>query len=164
MSDDDCFTYLCTAVVVLFILALFWQLIVIFFVIVFVVIFAFWIYGLISDRSTKTRSYKDSAQRDWTSYDHEIYGKQHLEDELYEEDEYEEAPKRGSRTYIDPNGYERYSDSRRLKHIHIAEVYVVRRKLRDDEVVHHKNWNKLDNRASNLRVMTWWEHRDLHDR
>jgi hypothetical protein len=78
------------------------------------------------------------------------------------EKSYTEIPKRDSRTYIDPNGYRRYSDSDRLVHRHIAEIYVVRRKLKDDEVVHHVNGNKLDNRAKNLRVMTWKEHRDLH--
>jgi hypothetical protein len=30
-----------------------------------------------------------------------------------------------SRMYIDPNGYRRYSDSHRLVHIHVAEVFVV---------------------------------------
>jgi hypothetical protein len=74
------------------------------------------------------------------------------------------TPRRESKTYIDPNGYKRYSNSDRLVHRHIAEIYVVRRKLREDEDVHHINGNKLDNRAVNLRVMTWREHKDLHER
>ena len=68
------------------------------------------------------------------------------------------------RIYIDPNGYERYSDSDRLVHVHIAEVYIIRSKLREDEVVHHINTDKLDNRANNLEVMTWREHKKLHKR
>ena len=35
------------------------------------------------------------------------------------------------------------------------------RKLKDDEVVHHKNCNRSDNRISNLQVMTYAEH-SLH--
>lgn len=38
------------------------------------------------------------------------------------------------------------------------------RKLKDDEVVHHKNHNRSDNRISNLQVMTHSEHSYHHIR
>ena len=66
--------------------------------------------------------------------------------------------------YVDENGYFRYKNSKRLVHRHIAAKYVVRRKLRRDEIVHHKNGNKLDNRPVNLQVMTWDQHSKLHER
>lgn len=54
-------------------------------------------------------------------------------------------------TYRDANGYKRYRDSNKLVHRYVAERKL-RRKLRPEEVVHHKNRNKLDNRMSNLWV------------
>ena len=36
------------------------------------------------------------------------------------------------------------------------------RKLREDEVVHHKNHNRSDNRISNLQVMTYSQHSSHH--
>ena len=66
--------------------------------------------------------------------------------------------------YIDHRGYYRYSNSDRLVHRHIAAKYVVKRKLRFNEVVHHKNGNKLDNRPSNLQVMTQGAHHRLHQK
>lgn len=73
-------------------------------------------------------------------------------------------PKKKKGYYIDPRGYYRYSNSNRLVHRHIAAKHVVKRRLKFGEVVHHKNGNKLDNRISNLQVMTWDAHNKLHQK
>lgn len=68
-----------------------------------------------------------------------------------------------SNYYIDEDGYYRFRSSSRLVHRWIAEKYVVGRKLRPEEVVHHINGNKLDNRSENLRVFSsQYEHHLLH--
>lgn len=36
------------------------------------------------------------------------------------------------------------------------------RELTEDEVIHHKNGNKTDNRIENLEIMTLSEHSKLH--
>ena len=64
--------------------------------------------------------------------------------------------------YIDENGYYRYKDSGELVHRYIASQFVEHRSFRSDEVVHHINGNKLDNRPENLRVMKWDEHDVFH--
>ncbi len=53
-------------------------------------------------------------------------------------------------------------DRGRVKeHILIMEDLIGRR-LEDGEVVHHIDWNKLNNLPSNLRLMTKEEHHKLH--
>jgi hypothetical protein len=64
--------------------------------------------------------------------------------------------------HIDENGYYRHNDSGELVHRYIASRFVVHRRLRSNEVVHHINGNKLDNRPENLRVMTSDEHDVQH--
>lgn len=54
-------------------------------------------------------------------------------------------------TYIDKNGYKRYRDSNILVHRYVAERKL-KRKLRQGEVVHHKNRIKQDNRRANLWI------------
>ena len=48
-----------------------------------------------------------------------------------------------------------------MKHRLVMERHLGR-KLRDDEIVHHKNHNRSDNRISNLQVMTYSEHTSHH--
>ena len=58
---------------------------------------------------------------------------------------------RTSKTYINAKGYRVYKNSRKLVHRHMAEIKLGR-PLRPNEVVHHINRNKQDNRLSNLYV------------
>lgn len=48
-----------------------------------------------------------------------------------------------AKTYIDENGYRRFSDSGKLVSRWVAEKKLGR-ELDDEEVVHHKNRDKLD--------------------
>lgn len=56
-----------------------------------------------------------------------------------------------AKTYIDENGYRRFSDSNRLVHRWVAEKKLGR-KLSQGEEVHHKNRDRSDNRSENLKV------------
>ncbi len=67
-----------------------------------------------------------------------------------------------SETYEDSRGYMRFSDSGEYVHRWVAENYVVGRKLRRGEVVHHIDGDKLNNEPDNLEVMSKKEHDDLH--
>lgn len=63
-------------------------------------------------------------------------------------------------------GYRYVTNDKGVKvqeHRLVMEAYLGR-KLRNDEVVHHINHNKLDNRVENLRVMSNEEHMALHQR
>lgn len=50
-----------------------------------------------------------------------------------------------------------------MEHILVAEAQLGR-ELTDDEIVHHKNKNRADNRVENLEVMTFHEHASMHMR
>lgn len=56
-----------------------------------------------------------------------------------------------ARWFVDKKGYRRFSDSGELVHRWVAEDKLGR-PLRDNEVVHHKNRNKLDNDLDNIWV------------
>jgi hypothetical protein len=56
-------------------------------------------------------------------------------------------------TYIDKKGYKRFIGSKIPIHRWVAQKKLGR-KLKKGEVVHHKNRNKSDNRASNLHVFS----------
>ena len=64
--------------------------------------------------------------------------------------------------YIDERGYARFKDTNKLVHRHVAEKYIVHRKLLTTEDVHHKNRNKLDNRIQNLEVVNHEDHMFNH--
>lgn len=55
------------------------------------------------------------------------------------------------------------SDGYIMEHILVMEC-ILGRHLRKDEVVHHKNHKKDDNRKDNLELMTFKEHAGLHMR
>ena len=65
-----------------------------------------------------------------------------------------------SETYIDNKGYKRFKDSGRLVHRWAAEKKLGR-KLKDGEVVHHKDRVKANNAPRNLWV---FKNQDEHDR
>ncbi len=65
-----------------------------------------------------------------------------------------------AKTYIDQNGYRRYVDSNKLVSRHIAEKKLGR-KLKSEEVVHHKDRNKQNNSPNNLWV---FPNQKAHDR
>ena len=60
--------------------------------------------------------------------------------------------------YIDENGYFRFKETHILVHRWAAEQKLGR-KLKDGEVVHHRDGNKLNNLPNNLYVMN--EHHQL---
>lgn len=63
-------------------------------------------------------------------------------------------------TYIDDNGYERFSDSDYPVHRWVAEKKIGR-KLKKGEVIHHKDRDKKNNHPSNLHV---FPNQSAHDR
>lgn len=78
------------------------------------------------------------------------YKKKNYKHKLYLENGYEIR-------YI--NGYNKKGNVK--NHRYIMEQYLGR-KLKENEVVHHKDENKLNNDISNLEVMTRSEHSKLH--
>lgn len=62
--------------------------------------------------------------------------------------------------FIDPRWYKRYSNSKKLVHRDVAEKNLGRKLLRE-EVVHHINRNKTDNRPENLRVFSSQKEHDM---
>lgn len=72
--------------------------------------------------------------------------------------------KSSQKTYLDENGYYRFTDSDKLVHRWVAEKKLGR-KLRAEEVVHHINRNKRDNSPENIHVFaSQKEHDALHRR
>lgn len=67
----------------------------------------------------------------------------------------------GYRLVRDPAHPRAHSHGYVLEHVKIAEEMIGRR-LRPDEVVHHKNGIRTDNRMENLAVMTRREHTRHH--
>lgn len=61
----------------------------------------------------------------------------------------------------DGAGYLRVNSAKQRVHRQVVERFVGR-KLRSDEVVHHKDLDKRNNDISNLKVMTASEHGKLH--
>lgn len=65
------------------------------------------------------------------------------------------------KTYIDDNGYRRFKDSNKLVHRYVMEKKLGR-KLKQGEIVHHINRNKLDNSPENLEVFACQEEHERH--
>jgi len=68
------------------------------------------------------------------------------------------------KTYKDNNGYLRFNNSNKLVHRWVVEKNIGR-KLNPDEVVHHRDGNKLNNDFSNLEVFSSQDdHHSLHQK
>ena len=66
------------------------------------------------------------------------------------------------KTFIDRNGYRRFKNSGRSIHRWVVEKELGR-KLKEGEVVHHINEDKLDNSPDNLEVLPGQEeHDEIH--
>jgi hypothetical protein len=63
------------------------------------------------------------------------------------------SPSRAKKTFTNKNGYRQFKDSGKYVHRYMAEKKLGR-KLRNGEVVHHKDGNPLNNSPSNLKVYT----------
>lgn len=68
-----------------------------------------------------------------------------------------------NKTYVDENGYLRFSDSGKLVHRWVAEKKYGC-KIPRNYVVHHIDKNKLNNNPDNLVVMHWSDHAELHNK
>ena len=67
-----------------------------------------------------------------------------------------------SKTYIDNNGYYRFTDTNKLVHRWVAEKSIGR-KLKPNEIIHHKDGNKRNNSINNLVIFSSQEqHESLH--
>lgn len=72
--------------------------------------------------------------------------------------------KKRKKTYLDKNGYLRYSESNQLVHRSVAKRKL-KRNLRSGEVVHHIDRNKVNNSPGNLYVFkNQTEHHKTHIR
>ena len=71
-------------------------------------------------------------------------------------------PEKIRKTYLDKHGYRRFKDSSILVSRYIIEKEL-KRKLNKEEVVHHKDGNKLNNNINNLRLFkNQTEHHNHH--
>jgi hypothetical protein len=66
--------------------------------------------------------------------------------------------------YIRQPGHHRALKSGYVKRADLVAEQMIGRPLRDDEVVHHKNHDRLDDSPHNLQVLTESEHMALHAR
>jgi len=71
---------------------------------------------------------------------------------------------REKKTFVDSKGYVRFRDSGKGVHRWLAEKHILHRRLRQGEVVHHRDGNPLNNDLGNLQVMTADAHNELHER
>ena len=66
------------------------------------------------------------------------------------------------KTYKDNNGYLRFNNSNKLVHRRVVEKNIGRRLL-PNEIIHHRDGNKLNNNIENLQIFSSQdEHHSLH--
>ncbi len=71
--------------------------------------------------------------------------------------------KLSTKTYINKRGYKCFKDSHYLVHRWVMEKKI-NRKLKPNEVVHHIDGNKLNNKEENLRLFANQNEHDKHHR
>ena len=65
---------------------------------------------------------------------------------------------------LNKKGYPIFKNTKLPLHRYVAEKYIIKRKLKDGEVVHHVDGDKLNFHQSNLAILSYEDHKKIEKR